>query len=388
MQETSHHGRTIKEYRESKAGITQEELAQRIGKSRRTIITLEQSARIEDTKLRRTLAWALQIPPQLLGLPETTIVETVVLNPLEPLPTTNSKNLSHIVLDTLIENIRMRLDLYYLGSALGADRNLNSHIDHLTWLAKKSSSKDRYSLVTLLSQNYQLKGMIARDQLDYTVAEDCFNQASLLAQEVGSAELHALSMGRLALVYLWQGYVKEAAALYETAREISKRSSPALRTYLAAAHAEAQGTAGDLNSLKSLDEARSLLKRIDPEDDHLLLIHSTRPSEQSINDGWLNCHTLLGKPHLAIENYDILEKKLDLSMTRMRARLYIQYAEALYVNKDLSCCFYAVEGLKLARSVGSRRLFQRAKELAVKLASSSPNDPRVQELFKALQDYL
>src|SRR6266496_263021 len=377
MQESSHHGRIIREYREAKAGITQEELAQKVGKSRRTIITLEQSAYITDTKLRRTLAWVLQIPPQLLGLTETSMPETVVLNPLEPLPTANSKKLNHIVLDTLVENIRMRLDLYYLGGALGADRNLNSHIDHLTQLAQKSgSSKDRYSLITLLSHNYQLKGMIARDQLDYAVAENCFEQSSLLAQEAGSTELHALAIARLALVTLWQDRAKEATALYETAREISKRSSPVLRTYLASAHAEAQGTIGEPNSLRSLDDARSLLKRVDPKDDYLLLFHSTRPSEQSINDGWLNCHTLLGRPLLAIENYDTLEKKLDLSMTRMRARLYIQYAEALYVNKDLSSCFYAIEGLKLARSVGSRRLFQRARELAVKLASRFPNDLR------------
>ena len=48
------------------------------------------------------------------------------------------------------------------------------------------------------------------------------------------------------------------------------------------------------------------------------------------------------------------QNKLDLSMTRTRGGLYIWYAEALYANKDLSCCFYAIEGLKLARAVGSR----------------------------------
>ncbi|SRR5258708_7853664 len=48
-----------------------------------------------------------------------------------------------------------------------------------------------------------------------------------------------------------------------------------------------------------------------------------------------------------------LEKLLDLGMIRRSARLYIQYAEALFVGRDLSCCFYAIEGLKIARSVGS-----------------------------------
>jgi DNA-binding XRE family transcriptional regulator len=385
MQEASHHGQRVKEYRE-KAGITQEELARLIGKSRRTIITIEQTARINDAKLRRTLAWTLDIPPQLLGLKEIVLPKLVVLHPLEPLPPAGSKNLSQIVFDTLDENLRMRLDLYYLGSALGADRNLNAHMGHLTKLAQNSSSKDRRSLLLLISHNYQLKGMIARDQLDYATAERCFNQASLLAQEAECTELHALSMARYALTELWQNRFDSAVQLYETAKEISKRSTATLRAYLAAAHAEAQGMVRDQNCLTSLTEARSMLKRIDPEDDYLLLYHSIRTSEQSINDGWLNCHTLIGKPKLAIENYDqLLEQKIDLSMTRMRARLHIQYAEALFVDKDMSCCFYATEGLKLVKAVGSRRLLQRARELASKLVKVSPNDERVKELLRALQ---
>ncbi len=386
MQEVTHQGRLIKEYRE-KAGITQEELARLVGRSRRTVITIEQTAHISDIKLLRTLGWVLHIPPQLLGLTEIILPESVILHPLESLPAPNSKNLSRVVLETFNENLRMRLDLYYLGSALGADRNLNAHIEHLTKLAQDSSHKDRHSLLLLLSHNYQLKGMIARDQLDYATSENCFKLASLLAQEAECAELHALSMARLALAELWQNRFASAAQLYETAREISKRSPAALRAYLAAAHAEAQGMLGDRNCLVSLTEARSMLKRIDLEDDYLLLFHTTRPSEQSINDGWLNCHTLMGKPKLAIENYDqLLEQKIDLSMTRMRARLSIQYAEALFVDKDMSCCFYATEGLKLVRAVGSRRLFQRASELASRLAKQAPHDERVQDLLRALKN--
>ena len=65
MQGASHHGHVIREYRESKAGITQDELARQVGKSRRTIVSIEQSACIHDLKLRRTLVWVLHIPPEL-----------------------------------------------------------------------------------------------------------------------------------------------------------------------------------------------------------------------------------------------------------------------------------------------------------------------------------
>jgi DNA-binding XRE family transcriptional regulator len=384
MQEVSHHGHLIKAYREQ-AGLTQEELASLIGRSRRTIITLEQGARIQDVKVRRTLAWALQIPHELLGLPALVLPPSVLRSPLQPPPETGGKHLSRVVFETLRDNLRMRLDLYYLGSALGADQKLNDHIEHLTSLAQHSSLKDRRFLLELLSHNYQLKGMIARDQLDYAIADACFTQASLVAQEAECPELHALSLARQATAELWRNRSESAAHLYEIATDIAKRAPASLRTYLAAAHAEAQGTLGDERCLASLTMAHTLLKRIDPEDDELLLFHSTRSSEQSLHDGWLNCHTLLGKPGLAIEKYDqLLEHKLDLSMTRMEARLSMQYAEALCAAKDLSCCFYAVEGLKLARAVGSRRLFQRAGELASKLVARAPHDERVKKLLQAL----
>jgi len=98
----------------------------------------------------------------------------------------------------------MRLDLYYLGSALGADQKLNDHIEHLTSLAQHSSLKDRRFLLELLSHNYQLKGMIARDQIDYVTADACFTQASLVAQEAECPELHALSLARQATAELWR----------------------------------------------------------------------------------------------------------------------------------------------------------------------------------------
>ncbi|GAC1354994.1 MAG: hypothetical protein NVS4B11_24850 [Ktedonobacteraceae bacterium] len=183
MQEALHHGHVVREYRELKAGITQEELASRIGRSRRTVVSLEQGAKISDTKLRRTLAWALQIPPQLLGLPDDALTDAVVLKPLEQTVEIGAKNLSRVVLETFNDNLRMRLDL---------------------------------------------------------------------------------------------------------------------------------------------------------------------------------------------------------SMTRMRARLYIQYAEALFASRDMSCCFYALEALKLARSVRSPRNIQRVKELASKLHALSPRDGRVKELLLAL----
>lgn len=384
MQEASHHGAIVREYRESRTGITQVELAHRIGKSRRTIVALEQTARIDDLKLRRTLAWALKIPPELLGLAEVVLPDIPVLTPIEEVPPQHGKSLSRVVLETFADNLRMRLDLYCLGSALAADRGLNGHIEELKQLLSRGSMRDRRQLLFLLSHNYQLKGIIARDQLDYATAETCFGQASLLAQEAESSELSALAMARRAVMYTWQKRLHEADQLYETAREISRRSSPGLRAYLATGHAEVQGSLSDSGCLRSLADARDFLRRVDAEDDHLILLRSTRCSEQSVSDGWLQCHTLLGKPEIAIETYERSERLLDFGMIRKSARLYIQHAEALFASRDLSCCFYAEEGLKIARAVGSQYNVWRVKELAAKLHSRFPHDKRVKELLRAL----
>src|SRR5690348_2622288 len=110
MQEVSHHGRLVKTYREQ-AGLTQEELASLIGRSRRTIITLEQGACIHDVKVRRTMAWALQIPHELLGIPALVLPPSALRSPLQPTHETGEKRLHRVVFETLRDNLRMRLDL-------------------------------------------------------------------------------------------------------------------------------------------------------------------------------------------------------------------------------------------------------------------------------------
>ena len=130
----------------------------------------------------------------------------------------------------------------------------------------------------------------------------------MLAQEAECFELNALAMARQAVMYVWQKRLDVVNQLYETVREISQRSPPALRAYVATGHAEVQGLLSDQSYLVSLTDARNMLRRVDQEDDHLLLLYSTRCSERSISDGWSQCHTLVGKPGIAIESYDRSEK--------------------------------------------------------------------------------
>ena len=43
----------------------------------------------------------------------------------------------------------MRLDLYYLGSAVAADKGLNIHIEELKQLLQRGSIRDRNGLLML-----------------------------------------------------------------------------------------------------------------------------------------------------------------------------------------------------------------------------------------------
>lgn len=383
VSEASHHGRVIREYREARVGMTQEELARRIGRSRRTIVTLEQSARVSDVKLRRTLALALNIPLHLLGLEDRAAAEATVLAPLVA-PAASSKHLSRMVLETFAGNLRMRFAVYYTGSARRAGEGLRAHIVDLSRLLEKRTTADRRMLLVLLSQNYQLQGLIARDQVDDAAAEQCFKHASLLAQEAGCVELDALAMARRASVCLRRQQVEVAEQFCEAAEEIARRSAPVLRAYLALVSAEVQGRQRRGECLKSLTVAREQLRRVDPEDDPLLLLPSTWCTEQAIEDGQARCQVYLGKLADALEYYEELEQRLDPTLVRMRARMLLQYAWALYQGRDMSCCFSALEGLKLARAVGSRSNVDQAQGLAGELAGRFPRDERVKELLGEL----
>src|SRR6266702_8075711 len=105
MQEASHHGHVIREHRD-KIGITQDELAKRVGRSRRTVVELEKSARIGDAKLRRALTWALEISPQLLGLSEVAVSGVAVISIIDASVGQPSEELrlNHAVFETFVDN--------------------------------------------------------------------------------------------------------------------------------------------------------------------------------------------------------------------------------------------------------------------------------------------
>ncbi|WP_376794424.1 hypothetical protein [Thermogemmatispora sp.] len=290
-----------------------------------------------------------------------------------------------MVISTLLDNVRMRFDLYYFTNSHSAAEGLREQQQTLTMLARKGTARDRRLLLLLLSHLYRLEGLIARDDLNYPMAETCFQQASLLAQEAECPELDALSLACRAVLFVRQQQATIALQCYEAACAIARRSSPALKAYLAIGAAEAQSMLRETSCLRTLEQAHRWLRQMDPADDPLLLYRSTRCSEQTLLDCSLMCQAALGRYEPALDYYSDIDQRIDLSMPRRKARLLIQCAKLLYQNRDMSCCFYATEGFRIAKRIDSHYNMQQARELATVLKARLPADPRVQELAAIIE---
>jgi transcriptional regulator with XRE-family HTH domain len=381
--ESIHQGQVIQAYRRLR-GLTQEELARRLGRSRRTIVSLEQQRTIPNIRLRRALALVLTVPPQLLDLNEQPLAAWSVAPSLSPLPTTPGLPLGEMEMRMLLDQVRLRFDVYYFTNARYAAEGLREQREYVENLLKQRSAHDRKILLIILSHLYMLDGMIARDALDYPTAEFCFQYASLVAQEASSPELEALALACRAVLFVRQRRETVALQCYDAARAMTRHASPALKAYLAIGTAEAQSLLKDEACFRTLEQAHRWLRLIDPADDPLLLYRSTRCSKQTLTDCWMACQAALGHSEPALEYYSDIESQEDPAMPRRQARMLIQCARLLYQNRDMSCCFYATEGFRRAKAIESYYNTQQVRDLALTLKARFPQDHRVQELIEII----
>jgi DNA-binding XRE family transcriptional regulator len=382
--ESIHHGEVIQAYRRLR-GLTQEELAQRIGRSRRTIVSLEQQHSIPNIRLRRALALVLSIPPHLLDLTEQSLAAWSFAPPPSSPSTTAGLPLGEMEMRTLLDHVRLRFDLYYFTNARYAAEGLREQREYVTTLVKQGgSAHTRKRLLIVLSHLYRLDGMIARDALDYPTAEFDFQQASLVAQEASCPELEALALACRAVLFVRQRREAVALQCYDAAHAMARHASPALKAYLAIGAAEAQSLLKDEACFRALEQAHRWLRLLDPADDPLLLYRSTRCSKQTLTDCWMACRAALGHIEPALEYYSDSEYQGDSAMPRRQARMLIQCARLLYQNRDMSCCFYATEGFRRAKAIESYYNMQQVKDLALTLKARFPKDHRVQELIEII----
>ena len=300
------------------------------------------------------------------------------------------------LVDSLEDATLQRWQLYYTSKNSLTEVGLLQQIGRLEQLAEDGGG-DESRIYSVLIQNYQLAGSLARDNFHYTKAKKYFRDAQRLSQEIQSPDLTATALARLAVAFMRQagadetdsGYSKlvaEALELYQGAAEIAGHAAAHVRAYVLAGLAEALARNGQRDECyRTLERAEQLLNRsliVSPEED----IAQVRLTLQSLEDTRGECYVLLGEPLRGLNFLQAAQKRLDPSISRNLCRLLMQQSEAYlaagYPDQSVQ---YALQGLHIARTLESTSNINWSREIHTKLLRSKWKDePVIGELEAAL----
>lgn len=373
-----HHGKIVKYYRcamiNQPRGWTQEQLAEAMNVSTRWVQEIERMEFIQDINRRKALAIVLGIPAALLNI-----------DTLEKLSERSIGLLKPVMLKGFEDSIQSRWQLYYSSSNQATREGLIDQIEMLEQLADIGGVDER-RLARILSQHYQLAGNLARDDFKYRRARNYLRDALDFAREAQSPDLIATSVTRHAVVLLRQQREEDALRLCYEARDLASSAQPIVRGYIYSVLAESLARQGLQDECyRSLDLAEKFFERArgsSLEDD----LAFVRLTVQSLQDKRGECYVLSGQPWKGIEYLQVAEKLLDRNLQRDYCRLLFQQAEAFLAAGEPDICVeYAIEGLQLARTIGSPGNINWASEIHEKLlASSWRNEPVVGRLGAAI----
>jgi transcriptional regulator with XRE-family HTH domain len=373
-----HHGNTVRYYRcvvmNPPRGWTQEQLAEAMSVSTRWVQEIERMEYIQDIHRRKALAIVLGIPAALLN------IET-----LERFSERTTIRLKPAMLKSLERGMQSRWHAYYSSSNQVTEEGLLEQIEVLEQLADNSGGDSKH-IARILATSYQLAGTLARDNFKYSRAKKYFRDALDFAKESESPDLVATSVARHALVLLRQERKDDALLLYSEAANLAKRAQPLVRAYVSSGLAEALARKGQPDACyRQLDLAERLLHQAgagSPEDD----LAGVRLTIQSLQDDRGECYVLSGQPWKGIAYLQAAEMLLPTHLSRNHCRLLMQQAEAyLAACEPDTCVGYAIEGLRIARELGSVGNINWASEIHDKLLSSAwKNEPVVGRLGAAI----
>ena len=150
-------------------------------------------------------------------------------------------------LDAMTEGYR-RLDRQ-LGAASVFDDSTH-HLQRITRLKDASmATEHRRRLASAAGEVASLAAWQALDLGRPGAAWSYYGLATRAANEAGHRELHAYVVAETSYVLLFGGRVREALSLVKRARHLARGTTPRLRAWLAAAHAEASAIAGNAGIL-------------------------------------------------------------------------------------------------------------------------------------------
>jgi transcriptional regulator with XRE-family HTH domain len=337
----------------------------------------------DDMDRRRTLQFLGAAGTLIVGVPAITHLEEV-----EQLIRRRVARLQTWLVDSLEDATLQRWQLYYTSRNSLTEGGLFRQIGRLEQLADDGGG-DESRIYSILIQNYQLAGSLARDNFYYTKAKKYFRDAQRLAHEIQSPDLTATAVARHAVVLMRQaggdvtdsGYSKlvaDALELYRSAAEIAARAEAYVRAYVLAGLAEALARNGHRDECyRSLDQAEQLFHRslvISPEED----IAQVRLTLQSLEDTRGECYVLLGEPLKGLNYLQTAQKSLNPTISRNLCRLLMQQSEAyLAAGYPDQCVHNALQGLQIARTLESTSNINWSHEIHIKLLRSKWRDETV-----------
>ena len=284
-------------------------------------------------------------------------------------------------LEGMEDGTRLRWQLYYTSRNSLTEEGLVRQIERLEQLADEGGM-DESRVCSVLIQNYQLAGSLARDNFHYARAKQYFLDAQRLAQDIQSPDLSATSVARYALALLRQAGIAgideeyparlaRALELYQQAAEMASHAEAHVRAYILSGLAEALARTGQYDAcFRTLDRAEQLFHSspiVSPEDD----IAHVRLTLQSLEDARGECYVLLGEPIRGLEYLQTAQKKLDPGISRNLCRVLMQQSEAYLAAGYLDECIrLALQGLQVARTLESTSNINWVREIHTKLLSS------------------
>ena len=225
-------------------------------------------------------------------------------------------------LDAMTEGYR-RLDRQ-LGAAIVVD-DCTHHLQRITRLKDASmTTANRRRLASAAGEVASLAAWQALDLGRPGAAWSYYCLATRAAREAGHRELHAYVVAETSYVLLFGGQVREALSLVRRARHLARGTTPRLRAWLAAAHAEASAMAGNADdALRALDQADEAFQQVEPGSGPRWLSYF----DQTHLVRWKgHCLVLVGQPETALVVLQEALDSVDASFVRARAGALVDLA--------------------------------------------------------------
>ena len=356
---TQHQGRLVAHYRK-RLKWSQQDLADALGVSLRTVQRLEQTPMIEDLDRRNFLVKLLGIPAALMALGN------------DPSLMENKINLifNDDPMSFLEDVVATRWKTHLMGGPLNAAHGLERVVKEVAHFEQEVRGKAWHQRATTqLCLVYQLKASVAGDMMQYEQAFEIYKAAFVVANELDDAELMAAVRVRQGILFMRQEQpVKAITYLNDGLRLINGFGYPQLKGNIFMILSEAHAKARQIQSCwRMIGLAESTIEQ--------QTSHHER-SYRTCNASSLLAHK--GVDALLLQDYDralrLMEKSLrtyNPTQTPAHARLLARKAEAHYgLHMIDECATTAEEAYILAESVGASNTITRVKSLHTTLALS------------------